>query len=76
VVIEDARTDGRLLQASGRDQALSHCGVPLVRMDGTVFGWLCHYDSVSRVPGGNTVALMERVARLLRSELSAHERPK
>jgi CheY-like chemotaxis protein len=69
LVVEDARLDPCIPVALRRQRVVSYGGVPLSRIDGTIFGALCHYDIQPRKPGRGVLETLERVARLLRSEL-------
>jgi CheY-like chemotaxis protein len=73
-VLVDAANDARVVTHPRRKEIRAYCGVPLVKGDGSVFGSLCHYDVEPRPADGRVVALLERAARLLRSELLALER--
>jgi DNA-binding response OmpR family regulator len=69
LVVEDARLDLCIPAALRRQRVVSYGGVPLSRTDGTIFGALCHYDIQPRTPRQGVLETLERVARLLRSEL-------
>jgi CheY-like chemotaxis protein len=69
LVVEDARLDRSIPVAVRQGRVVSYGGVPLSRTDGTIFGVLCHYDIQPRTPRRGVLETLERVARLLRSEL-------
>jgi CheY-like chemotaxis protein len=70
-VLVDAANDARVVTVPGRGEIRAYCGVPLFKRDGAAFGSLCHWDVEPRPAEGRVVALLERAARLLRSELPA-----
>jgi CheY-like chemotaxis protein len=75
LVLEDANEDTRVAAAHPvRARAMSYVGLPILRTDGSIFGSICHYDVVRREARDDVVAVLDRVARLLRSELQRYEK--
>jgi two-component system, OmpR family, response regulator len=72
LVIEDAEADPRVPKHLLRQRVMSYVGVPLFSSDGSVVGALCHYDVAPRTPREGILEMLERVARLLRSELQCN----
>ena len=71
VVIADAPNDprGGLVAAPARLGVRAFVGVPLVLRDGTVYGTLCALDRRASNPGGEAVAALRILARLVVHEL-------
>jgi GAF domain-containing protein len=69
--VSDASRDPRVASHPKREALRAYCGVPILRADGSMFGTLCHYDVSPHPVLDETVAAMERVARMLVSSLSA-----
>jgi len=67
--VENAEEDERLRDHPKRKALRAYCGVPIHRLDGSVFGTLCHYDEAPHAIQPETLAAMARVAELLRPVL-------
>jgi GAF domain-containing protein len=67
--ISDSITDNRLGDHCKRREIRSYCGVPLLDEDGRMFGTICHFDHRPIPIGDDSVALMEAVASLFKSEV-------
>lgn len=62
---ENALEDHRLTAHPARERVLAYCGVPIRRVDGSVWGTLCHYDARPRLMLPQERQVLEAVASLL-----------
>ncbi len=69
MAITDAAKDVRVADHVKREELRSYCGVPIFAADGSIFGTICHYDSAPFPVRPETIATIERVAKLLAEAL-------
>lgn len=62
-VTEDAERDPRLASHPSRSQVRAYCGVPLLDLQGEVFGTLCQFDPIATEISDHTLELMREVAK-------------
>jgi GAF domain-containing protein len=64
--ISNASSDERLDGHPKQQSVQSYCGVPLMDVDGRMYGTICHFDLRTIPISASTVELMESVSRFLR----------
>lgn len=68
LVIEDASVDPRLIDHKYKDIVRAYCSVPLLEVDGTIFGTLCQFDTAPMPSTEQTLALMKEMSSLMKSD--------